>query len=307
MINIPSYLKKGDTIGIVCPAGYMPYEKASTCIEVLQQWGYKVKVGKTLGSQVHYFSGTDDERLTDLQTMLDDVTVKAILCGRGGYGLSRIIDRLDFKQFKKTPKWLIGFSDITVLHAQAYQVLKTASLHAPMAAAFNDGGYENEFVQSLRKALSGKPYSYNCLPHVLNRNGIAVGELIGGNLSLVAHLVGSPASFGTKNKILFLEDIGEYLYHIDRMMIQLKRSGMLDNLAGLVIGGFTDMKDTLLPFGKEVYALISEHVEACTYPVCFDFPVSHGKHNYALKLGVKHQLAVSKNKVSLKEVTQGAL
>ena len=302
MIKIPSYLQKGDTIAIVCPSGYMPKEKAETCILVLQEWGYKVKVGKTLGNQFHYFSGTDAERLKDLQTMMDDTEVKAILCGRGGYGMSRIIDQLDFTQFKKEPKWLIGFSDITVLQAHVYQKLKIASLHAPMAAAFNDGEYEKEFVQSFRKALKGTASNYSCGAHSLNRTGKVEGELIGGNLSLVAHLIGSISSFQTKGKILFLEDVGEYIYNIDRMMIQLKRSGMLDQLTGLIIGGFTNMKDTDIPFGIDVFSVIHSHIKDYAYPVCFDFPVSHEKNNYALKVGVRHQLTVSKKKTVLKEL-----
>lgn len=302
MIKLPPYLKKGDLVAIVCPSGYMPAEKAETCIKVLQDWGYRVTTGKTLGNQFHYFSGTDAERLADMQAMLDNPEVKAILCGRGGYGMSRIIDALDFTRFRKKPKWLIGFSDITVLHAHVYQQYKIATLHAPMAAAFNDGEFENEYVQSLRKALKGIVSKYTCDAHVLNRTGTATGELIGGNLSLVAHLVGSRSSFTTKGRILFLEDVGEYIYNIDRMMIQLKRSGMLQSLAGLVIGGFTDMKDTTIPFGKDVYSLIHEHLAEYKYPVCFDFPVSHDKNNYALKVGVKHVLEVKKNTVVLKEI-----
>jgi muramoyltetrapeptide carboxypeptidase len=302
MIKIPPYLQKGDTIGIVCPSGYMAKEKAITCITVLQQWGYRVKLGKTLGSQFHYFSGTDTERLQDMQTMLDDKEIKAVLCGRGGYGMSRIIDQLNFTQFKKNPKWLIGFSDITVLHAHLYSHLHIASLHAPMANAFNDGESDKEFVQSLRKVLKGIAANYSCEPHSLNRVGKAEGELVGGNLSLVAHLIGSVSSFKTNGKILFLEDVGEYIYNIDRMMIQLKRNGLLHQLAGLVIGGFTEIKDTTTPFGMDVFSAIYSHVKEFTYPVCFDFPVSHEKNNYALKVGMNHRLTVSKNKTVLKEL-----
>jgi muramoyltetrapeptide carboxypeptidase len=232
MTVIPPYLKKGDTIGIVCPSGYMPYENAATCIDVLQQWGYKVLVGKTLGHQHHYFSGTDEERLADLQFMLDHPEVKAILCGRGGYGLSRIIDQLDFKYFRRHPKWVIGFSDITVLHAHLYHRFNIASMHAPMAAAFNDGGFENEFVQSLRKALHGGAANYSSVPHILDRPGKAEGKLVGGNLSLVAHLAGTKSAFKTKDRILVLEDIGEYLYNVDRMLIQLKEMGCLMDWPG---------------------------------------------------------------------------
>ncbi len=303
MTIIPAHLQKGDTIGIVCPSGYMPYEKAATCISVLKQWGYQVLVGKTLGSQFHYFSGTDAERLNDLQQMLDNPEVKAILCGRGGYGMSRIIDQLDFKQFRKHPKWLIGFSDITVLHGHVYSRFNIASLHSPMAAAFNDGEYEKEFVQSLRKALQGKRANYSCAAHAFNRTGKTEGKLVGGNLSLLAHLVGSKSSFKTKGKILFIEDVGEYIYNVDRMMIQLKRSGMLDGLAGLIVGSFTEMKDTTVPFGTETLSVILEHVKEYEYPVCFDFPVSHDRNNYALKIGVKYSLQVTKTKTTLKEIS----
>ncbi len=301
MSRIPPYLKKGDTIGVVCPSGFMPVEKATACINVLQQWGYKVVVGKTLGSQFHYFSGTDEERLIDLQQMLDDPNIHAVLCGRGGYGMSRIIDQLSFTRFKKAPKWLIGFSDITVLHAHVYQKLNIATLHSPMAGAFNDDEYKNEFVQSLRKAIAGGVSHYRCLPHTLNRAGKAAGELVGGNLSIVAHMIGSVSAFKTRDKILFLEDIGEYIYNVDRMMIQLKRSGMLANIAGLIIGGFSEMKDTTTPFGTDVFTAIRSHVEEYNYPVCFDFPVSHEKNNYALKVGVAHTLSITNKGVKLTE------
>ena len=249
MIKIPPYLKKGDTIGITCPAGYMAAEKAQTCISTLQSWGFEVMVGKTLGSKSkNYFSGTDEERRNEMQAMLDDENINAILCGRGGYGVGRIIDQLDFTKFKKKPKWIIGFSDVTVLHSHLFTKIKVASLHAPMAAAFNDG--ENEFIKSLHKAITGKKAKYSCAAHPFNKPGTATGELVGGNLSLLAHLTGTASDINTKNKILFLEDIGEQIYNIDRMLYQLKRSGKLDKLAGLIIGGFTDMKDTERPFGK---------------------------------------------------------
>jgi muramoyltetrapeptide carboxypeptidase len=231
MITIPPYLKKGNTIGITCPAGFMAVEKAATCIKVLQQWGYEVMVGKTLGSSSsNYFSGNDEERLDELQAMLDDKHIHAILCGRGGYGVGRIIDQLDFRKFKKNPKWIIGFSDITVLHSHIYSNLKIATIHAPMAAAFNDEGYKNEFIGSLQKAITGKKANYKTTGHAFNKPGTAEGELIGGNLSLLAHLTGTASDIRTKNKILFIEDIGEYIYNIDRMLYQLKRSGKLDKL-----------------------------------------------------------------------------
>jgi len=302
MVKVPPYLQPGNTIALVCPSGYMAIEKAQTCIDVLQQWGYKVKVGTTVGSaSATYFSGTDEERLINFQQILDDDAVHAILCARGGYGLSRIIDHINFKKFKKQPKWVIGFSDITVLHSHIYTNYGIATLHAPMAAAFNDGGYNNEFVQSLKQALVGKHIKYECAAHEFNKKGEGVGELVGGNLALLAHMVGTPSDIKTKGKILFLEDVGEYLYNIDRMMRQLQRSGKLEKLAGLIIGGFSDTKDTERPFGQNAYEIIHDIVKEYDYPVCFGFPVSHEKANYALKVGVGYKLKVGKSKVTLEE------
>ena len=314
MIKIPPYLQKGDTIGIVCPAGAMPVEKVSECIRVLnEEWGFTTKVGKTVGGLFNYFSGTDEERLADLQQMLDDDEVKAVLCARGGYGMGRIIDKIDFKKFKKQPKWIVGYSDITVLHSHLYSNFYISSLHAPMAGAFNDDarppadggtvgrGFNNEFVLSLKNALEGKKVKYTCPAHEFNRKGEAIGELVGGNLALLAHLVGTNSDIKTRGRILFIEDIGEYLYNIDRMMHQLKRSGKLSKLAGLIIGGFTDIKDTERPFGQTAYEIIREIVKEYDYPVCFDFPVSHTDRNYALKIGVGYKLKITRSKVSLEE------
>jgi Uncharacterized proteins, homologs of microcin C7 resistance protein MccF len=188
-----------------------------------------------------------------------------------------------------------------VLHAHLYSNYYISSLHAPMAAAFNEAGYINRYVQSLKSALEGKWAKYSCEPHELNRTGEAIGELVGGNLALVSHLVGTDSDYKTKGRILFLEDVGEYTYNIDRMMYQLKRSGKLSKLAGLIIGGFTDMKDTDRPFGKPVYQLIHDIIKDYDYPVCFNFPVSHGKENYALKIGAGYKLKVSKSKITLEE------
>jgi muramoyltetrapeptide carboxypeptidase len=303
MIKTPPYLQKGDLIGIVCPAGYMAAEKTAECVRVLEEeWGYRVKTGRTIGGEsTTYFSGTDKERLEDFQQMLDDDEVKAVLFGRGGYGTTRIIDEINFKKFKKQPKWLIGFSDITLLHSHIYSNYYISTLHAPMAAAFNDAGYINRFVQSLKDTMEGRKAKYSCDPHELNKKGEAIGELVGGNLALLAHAVGTDSDIKTRGRILFIEDIAEYLYSVDRMFYQLKRSGKLKNLAGLVVGGFTDMKDTERPFGKTVYQIIHDVVKEYNYPVCFNFPVSHEKENYALKIGVGYKLKVTKSKVTLEE------
>ena len=302
-MKIPPYLKKGDTIGITCPAGYMAAEKAATCIHTLQEWGYQVMVGKTLGSTSQsYFSGTDEERADELQAMLDDSSIKAILFGRGGYGMSRIIDGLNFRKFKKDPKWLIGFSDITVMHTHLFNQYKMASMHAPMAAAFNDGQAGNEYILSLKKALKGGKANYNCEVHSNNQLGTATGKLIGGNLALFANSIGTASEADTKNCILFLEDIGEYLYNIDRMLVQLKRAGKLNKITGIIFGGFTDMKDTDRPFGKTIDEILKGITEDLDIPACFNFPVSHNKENYALKVGVEYNLIVGAKKVTLKEI-----
>ncbi len=293
MLTIPPFLQPGDLIGITCPAGFMPLEKAQTCIDTLQDWGYRVRKGQTLGgASDNYFSGSDKDRLADLQQMLDDPEIKAILCGRGGYGLTRIIDGIDFSAFRKTPKWIIGFSDITLLHAHIYSNFKIATLHAPMAGAFNEGGASNQFVHSLQKALRGQPAKYQSDPHPFNRQGNATGPLVGGNLALLAHIVGTASAPDTTGHILFLEDVGEYLYNIDRMLYQLKRSGGLDSLAGLIIGGFTEMKDTTRPFGLSVEQIIRDMVAEFDYPVCFGFPVGHTPENVALRIGARYALDV---------------
>jgi muramoyltetrapeptide carboxypeptidase len=297
-INQPAPLQKGDIIGITCPAGYLDPVKARKCVQTLQQWGYEVWVGNTLKSQSkNYFSASDDERVNELQAMLDAPEIKAILCGRGGYGISRIIDRLDFKRFKKNPKWLIGFSDITLLHCHIHQQCKTASIHAPMASAFNEGS--NKYIRSLHDILTGTSSQYEIKKHRLNRTGKGEGLLVGGNLALITHAIGTSSALKTKNKILFIEDIGEHIYQIDRMMMQLKRSGLLKNLAGLIVGHFSDIKDTVRPFGKTVYQAIAEHVQEYAYPICFGFPVGHEKENLALKIGSTYTLKVEKNKVIL--------
>jgi muramoyltetrapeptide carboxypeptidase len=302
MIKYPPYLKRGNTIGITCPAGYMAAAKAKDCISTLQQWGFDVMVGKTLGSSSkNYFSGSDEERIHELQAMLDDPNIHAIVFGRGGYGMSRIIDRLNFKKFVKHPKWLVGFSDITLLHAHLISQYCISSIHGPMAGAFAQGSKTKASIQSLHETLLGKKLSYSSKPNSLNRMGAAKGMLVGGNLTLLTHAMGSSSELDTRNKILFIEDIGEYRYQIDRMMQQLKRSGKLKGLLGLVVGGFTEMKDTERPFGKSIAQIIHESVQEYSFPVCFDFPVSHSSQNVALKMGGDYELKVSSRSVRLRE------
>jgi len=300
-MTVPPYLKRGDTIAICCPAGYMAAEKVTNCITTLKQEGYHVIVGENVGSSsTNYFSGTDEERINELQRFLDDKNIDAILCARGGYGISRIIDKLCFKKFVKHPKWIIGFSDVTVLHTYLFSNFKTISLHASMATAFN-GAEENDNVKTMLAALQGKKAVYDIYANSLNKVGTAKGKLIGGNLTLFTNGIGTSSDVKTNSCILFLEDLDEQLYHIDRMFVQLNRSGKLKKLSGLIIGGFTDLKDTERPFGKNIYDIVLDQVAEYDYPVCFDFPVSHAENNLALKHGMKHQIIVKDDGVSLIE------
>ncbi len=303
MAKLPPYLQQGDSIGIICPSGHMPFVKAQRCIDILQQWGFKVETGKTLGNQFNYFSGTDEERLKDLQSMLDAENIKAIFCARGGYGLSRIIDKINFEKFIQQPKWIIGYSDITLLHAHIYSNFNIAGLHAPMAAAFNEIEESEDYINSIYYGLTGIHQVYAISSYNLNRTGVCDGELVGGNLALLAHIIGSRSDISTKNKILFIEDIGEYKYNTDRMMMQLKRAGKLDELAGLIVGKFTEMKDTTIPFGQDIYEIIFDKVKEYSYPVCFDFPVGHIKENYAMKIGCNYTFTVAREEIILEEIS----
>jgi muramoyltetrapeptide carboxypeptidase len=301
MATIPPYLKKGNTIGITCPSGFMDAKKSTACIHTLQKWGFNVMVGKTVGGKsTNYFSASDEDKIEELQAMLDSKEIHAILFGRGGYGLSRIIDKLSFKEFKKNPKWLIGFSDITVLHCHLLTNINIASVHGPMAGAFNTNN--SLTIQSLYKTISGKKINYSCESYHLNRAGKVTGELIGGNLALLSNVIGTKSDFKTKNKILFIEDVGELLYSADRMLQQLKRSGKINQLAGLIVGGFTEMKDTERPFGKTIQEIIFDIVKEFDYPVCFGFPISHGNINLSVKIGCAYQLNITKSKTNLKEI-----
>ena len=296
----PPNIKQGDTIGMVCPAGSIPLEKVQNCIQTLEKWGYKVKLGTTVGAKKDSFSATDAERAQDLQGMLDDENVKVIVCARGGYGMSRIIDDLDFTKFNAHPKWVVGFSDITVLHAAILQQ-NCMSIHGPMAAAFAKGEAGEPYIQSLKQVLEGQQTSYTIPAHSMNSLGVTKAEMVGGNLCMLAHLIGSKNAIDTNGKILFLEDVGEYHYNIDRLLIQCKNAGLFDNLAGLVIGGFTDLKDPSTDFGASAYEIIKEHILGDTYPICFDFPISHSLANFAIKQGQVYNLAISEQEVSLTE------
>jgi muramoyltetrapeptide carboxypeptidase len=293
-MKFPTYLKPGDTIAIVCPAGYLPAAKAKTCINTLKKWGFKVTIGKTLGGKSkNYFSGSFEERLADLQNQIDNPSINAILCGRGGYGTTHLLDHIDWKKFKKNPKWIIGFSDITILHTYLLTEIGVASIHGPMANAFNEDNGINRYTLSLKDSLEGKPVHYTAKPHAQNIYGKATAPMVGGNLSLLAHAVGTNADVDTRGKILFIEDVGEQLYNVERMLLQLKRAGKLSKLKGLVVGGFTSNKDTDRPFGKNIEQVIYDVVREFKFPVCFGFPISHEKENVAIIVGGTYRLDVS--------------
>ncbi len=306
-VKISPYLKMGDTIGITCPAGFITLADIQPAILKLKEWGFTVVIGDTVGKKDFTFGGTDEERLKDFQQMLDDKNIKAILCARGGYGAIRIIDGLNFKQFTKSPKWIIGFSDITVLHSHLNRNYGIASLHSKMCNSFPENwdlaeATQKETIESIRKCLVGDKMHYPFVPNAKNKTGVAKGVLIGGNLKTVETLAGSKSDITTKNKILFLEDTGEYLYSIDRMFWNLKRTGKLAELAGLIIGGFKVKKDDEgEEFGKVLEEIVLEKVAGYTYPVCFNFPVGHQKNNFALKCGVAHTLSVQKTECFLTE------
>ncbi len=291
----PSFLKQGSVVGITCPSGYVSRDRVAYSIDVLKRWGFGVKEGKTIGTGEFYFSGTDSERLTDLQTMMDDPTIDAILMGRGGYGMSRIIDGLDFTKFLQKPKWICGFSDITVLHSHLMARFGIASLHSPMCGAFKPETENEPYLKTLYAALTGSPLSYATPPSAHNKPGTAEALIIGGNLSLLAHLTGSVSEVDTTDKILFIEDIDEHLYHIDRLLLNLKRAGKLAHIKGLLVGQFTDMQDTERPFGQTIQEIILDKVKEYDYPVCFNFPAGHENINHTLMLGAVHTLTVNNN------------
>lgn len=305
---LPALLKKGDAIGITCPAGFITPEEIEPAINKLTEWGFEIIIGNTVGKRDFTFGGTDEERLNDFQQMLNDKKIKAILCARGGYGMVRIIDKIDFKQFVLRPKWIIGFSDITVIHSHLNRNYGIASIHSKMCNSFPDDWslaepVQKETIESIRKCLTGEKMMYPIIPNANNKTGIATGELIGGNLKTIESLAGSKSDIVTKNKILFVEDTGEYLYSIDRMFWNLQRSGKLSTLAGLIIGGFKIKKDDEgEAFGKTLEEIVREKVTDYNYPVCFDFPVGHQKNNFALKCGVKHTLFLKKDNCYLEEI-----
>jgi len=289
----PPYLKSGSTIGIVATARKLTWEEVEPTIGFLTDADFIVRTGQRMFGAQNQFSGSDEDRAADMQRMLDDPDINAILCARGGYGTVRIIDKLDFSEFVKHPKWLCGFSDITVLHAHVNQNFGVATLHSSMPLSMKDLPEDHVQITTLINSLKGNLPSYEFASHPLNRKGEMEGEIVGGNLSVLYSILGSRSDINTDGKIVFLEDLDEYLYHIDRMMMNLKRNGKLAKLKGLIVGGMSDMRDNAIPFGKTAEAIIREAVEEYGYPVCFNFPAGHIDDNRTLILGKKAAARIS--------------
>jgi muramoyltetrapeptide carboxypeptidase len=296
----PTPLQKGDSVGIVALACKVDFETLKPAIELMEKtWDLKVIIGKSVMSEFHQFAGTDDVRAKDFQLMLENPEIKAIFSARGGYGSSRLLDSIDFSVFQQSPKWVVGFSDITAVLSHIH-TLKIESLHATMPKLFLQEGGEKS-LESLRKILFGETLDYQVNSQEMNRLGFAKGQLIGGNLAILSHIFGSKSDIIYDGKILFLEDVNEYLYSIDRMMIQLKRAGKLKNLAGLIVGYFSDCQDNNVPFGKTADEIIQEAVAEYDFPVCYGFPVGHEPENWAMPVGREVILEVKTDGVFLKE------
>jgi len=300
MVQIqPPYLKKGDKIAITCPAKKLP-NPMTDAIALLQSWGLEVVLGDTVNASFHQFAGDDELRAADMQRFIDDDSIKAIIAARGGYGTVRMIDKVDFGRFAQNPKWLIGFSDITVLHAHLFTNYCAQTIHGQMPVNIPDASKHS--IDTLRRALFGEELNYDFTTHNINKPGGAEGILIGGNLSLLVAISGSVSDLDYAGKILFIEDVGEYLYSVDRMLRMLDRAGKLKNLAGLVVGGFTDIKDNDIPFGQTVPQIVMDIVKDYNYPVCFDFPAGHIPDNNSLVLGRAVTLEVDERQAKLRFV-----
>lgn len=294
---IPSFLRAGDNIHIVSPSGCIHSDFIDRATKLLSSWGLKVTEGKYARTEYGRFAGTIDERVADLQQAFDDPNIKAILCSRGGYGLAQIIDKIDFKSFTKSPKWLIGFSDITILH-NAITQLGIASMHGIMTKYLAELPEESDQIMSFKNLLFGTPSNFSIKPEAENRLGHAGGKLIGGNLSVMMGMRSTPFDLDFNNNILFIEDVGEKPYQIDRMMQSLRLSGVLKQISGLVVGQFSDYDEDPLMM-QSVAEIILAAVSEYDYPVCFNFPVGHVDYNLSLVLGEQAELFVDSDQVRL--------
>ena len=297
-MRIPGKINIGDKIGIISTARKISLEELNTSIEILESWGLKVVLGQFLFEEDNQFAGTVEQRTVDLQNMIDDDSIRAILCARGGYGTVQIIDNIDFSNLIKTPKWIIGYSDVTVLHSHVNR-LRVATLHATMPINFSKSTQKS--LKSFQQAVFKMQNNIELQSHRFNRLGKVEAEIVGGNLSILYSLLGSKSDVNTAGKILFIEDLDEYLYHIDRIMINMKRNGKFQELKGMIIGEMRDMNDNDISFGKTVEEIILTHISGYTFPICFGFPSGHLDDNRAIILGVSSVLDISENGVSLSQ------
>ena len=291
----PEYLKSGDTISIVAPSGVLNNfdNKITKAINIFESWGLNVVLGKHIYDKNGHFAGTDKNREKDFQKALDNKNIKAVWCARGGYGAVRIIDKLNFDSYLKNPKWIIGFSDITVIHNKL-NFFNSESIHAMMITGFEDIDQSNDSLSKLKNVLFGNDLSYSIAPNKNNKAGKTEGIIVGGNLTLIQSTIGSKTELKTKDKILFIEEIGEYAYHIDRMLYSLKRAGYFENCKGLIVGQISDIKKNTTDFGVSINELILDILDEYDFPVLFDFPAGHEKTNYPIILGRKVILDISK-------------
>ena len=286
----PPFLQPGQRVALVSTARKITPAEVAFAQQTLAAWGLEVVLGESIGAASHQFAGDDDLRRRDFQRQLDDPSIRAIFCARGGYGTARLVDALDFRQFAEAPKCVAGFSDITVLNCHLLR-LGYQSIHGVMPVLFGQEGGAAA-VASLHAALTGEATSYTAPPHALNRPGTATGELVGGNLSLLHTITGTSSQASFAGRILFLEDLDEYLYHIDRMLLHLHRSGQLAKLTGLVVGHFSQMRDNTVPFGQDAYEIIDHYAQRYAFPVGYSFPVGHEADNRALVVGRPATLVV---------------
>lgn len=297
MTKIPEFLKAGDKVAIVCPASFLR-GNIDVAVKILESWGLEVLLGRTVTASYHQFAGDDHERAEDLQWALDDETIKAVFAARGGYGCVRIIDQLDFTLFKRQPKWLIGFSDITVLHSHIQRQFAIPTIHGQMPKSFEAGTKAS--LETLKAALFGQAVDYTYEQEEFpNRTGEAEGILTGGNLAILLSILASDSDVNYDDKILFIEDVGETFYSVDRMLWALKRAGKFNKLKGLIVGGFSGMKDADPAFGQTVSEIVMDKVSDQNFPIAFAYPAGHIDDNHALIFGKKVKLKTTKNKVSL--------
>ena len=300
MTKTPDFLKKGDLVGILSPAGIVKPSNIDPAIQLISDWGLRIVKGNHLYKQHNFFAGTDEQRLEDFQTMLDNPEIRAIFCSRGGYGIIKLIDKLNFGNFLQSPKWIIGYSDITIFHIIINQQLKCKSLHGLMPNNFRYLEPDNISLTSLKNLLFGESMEYSVEYDKLNKSGRASGELIGGNLSIIYSLQGTNYELDTTNKILFIEDTNEDIYHIDRMMMNLKLSGKLKSMNGLMVGGMSKIKDTQPGYGKTANEVVLEMVNEYDYPVIFGFQAGHMYPNLALYMGHQIEMHVHENGAGIK-------